>query len=172
MEMEMKWKLETEMERQPLSFCWLLFIGLPEISAPPVFDHLLHYSSLVLNHWYPQYFCIGKCWGVNGLEVSLSYRLCIEMGPGYEDIICFTYPKQWNWKWGKEAAKVRMWPCFKTRWNYSHGQVTITECKSNDKAHHLWERKHCTHNWCIFVSISVSSFHFISFSCFSICPAT
>ena len=51
--MEMKWKLEmeleTEMETQPFSCCsprkicvLLAFVpGSPELSLPPVFDHLL-----------------------------------------------------------------------------------------------------------------------------------
>ena len=130
MEMEMKWKLETEMERQPLSCwdlarfvcCWLLTIGLPEISAPPVF---LFRQMLGCQWFRSEPIVLLVYW--NGAWVWRHHLLHVPQAikTGSEE------------KPRNEAAKVRMCRCFKTRWNYSHSQITITLVP---RPTHMWTR--------------------------------
>ena len=61
-EMEMKWKLETEMEKQCLVVL-ARFTCYPHLAV-----FVLLACSLVPGLCRPQYFCIGKYWGGSGWE--------------------------------------------------------------------------------------------------------
>jgi len=58
------------MEMQPVRYgsprvfecCYLSFLGIPELSPPPVSDHLLHWSSLIPRPLTPRPHMFTKLW--------------------------------------------------------------------------------------------------------------
>ena len=104
--MEMKWKLETEMEIQPLSFysprkIQFLFLGIPELSSPSVSQAF----AIPIFH--------AVYWHVLGATMvgnkAIVPRCLFRIGPGNDDILCFTYCKtESGRKFRNEAARVGM----------------------------------------------------------------
>ena len=115
------------MEVQSLSFCtpskvdMLVFIPRhPRAFPPPVFDCSLCYVYFC----HPQYFCIGRYWGWQWLEMRILYS-------GYEAIICFTYCKQSNLKVVEsrnKTLKVGTLASFQVQvgYMYCHGQFATS----------------------------------------------